>query len=138
MKRQIRRSIFETNSSSTHSITMTTEDLYKKWINGEAYFDDGEIKESTPEIKEERTKGIKKILTDCFDLDPVPSELNESNYADFLDAFDISEDSLYSEMFYSIPITYEEYNQWLEHQYYENFEKSYNGIIAFGYYGQNY
>ena len=35
MKRQIRRSIFETNSSSTHSICICTEEELDKWENGE-------------------------------------------------------------------------------------------------------
>lgn len=31
----IRRNVFETNSSSTHSICICTEEDYKKWQNGE-------------------------------------------------------------------------------------------------------
>lgn len=32
---QIRRSIFETNSSSTHSMSICTSDVYDKWMRGE-------------------------------------------------------------------------------------------------------
>ena len=39
MKRQIRRSVFETNSSSTHSLTMCSAKDYDKWANGELLFD---------------------------------------------------------------------------------------------------
>lgn len=35
MKRQIRRGVFETNSSSTHSLTMCLKSDYDKWANGE-------------------------------------------------------------------------------------------------------
>lgn len=35
MKRQIRRGVFETNSSSVHSLTMCSGEEYKKWENGE-------------------------------------------------------------------------------------------------------
>ena len=35
---QIRRNVFETNSSSTHSITICSEDEYTKWKNGEMFF----------------------------------------------------------------------------------------------------
>lgn len=35
--KQIRRNVFETNSSSTHSITMCSKDEYNKWENGELY-----------------------------------------------------------------------------------------------------
>ena len=34
----IRRSVFETNSSSTHSLTMCTSDMYEKWKNKEVLF----------------------------------------------------------------------------------------------------
>lgn len=56
MKEVIRRGIFETNSSSVHSITMCSDDEYSKWKNGEAYFDRyaGQIVESTEEIEKKR------------------------------------------------------------------------------------
>ncbi len=38
MKRQIRRSVFETNSSSVHSLTMCSDDELQKWKNGEVFF----------------------------------------------------------------------------------------------------
>lgn len=41
---QIRKNCFETNSSSTHSIVILTEDKFKKWEDGEVYIDyDGNI-----------------------------------------------------------------------------------------------
>ena len=36
---QIRRNLFETNSSSTHSITMCTKSDYEKWEKGELVYD---------------------------------------------------------------------------------------------------
>lgn len=39
MKRQIRRGVFETNSSSTHSLTMCTEKQYNDWKNGKLLYD---------------------------------------------------------------------------------------------------
>ena len=35
MKRQIRRGVFETNSSSTHSLTIVSQEEYDKWKKGE-------------------------------------------------------------------------------------------------------
>lgn len=35
--KQIRRGVFETNSSSTHSITMCLKSDYDKWCNGEKF-----------------------------------------------------------------------------------------------------
>lgn len=36
--KQIRYGVFETNSSSTHSITMCSNDDYRKWERGEVFF----------------------------------------------------------------------------------------------------
>lgn len=36
---QIRNNIFETNSSSVHSITICSEEKFEKWKNGEFLFD---------------------------------------------------------------------------------------------------
>lgn len=35
---QIRRGLFETNSSSVHSLTFCTDDEYSKWKNGELLY----------------------------------------------------------------------------------------------------
>lgn len=40
----IRQNIFETNSSSTHSICICTEEDYKKWEEGEKLWDYGSDK----------------------------------------------------------------------------------------------
>lgn len=40
MKRQIRRGVFETNSSSTHSLTMCSEEEFEQWKKGEVLFDE--------------------------------------------------------------------------------------------------
>ena len=39
--KQTRYRVFETNSSSTHSITMCMKDDYDKWANGEVYLNEG-------------------------------------------------------------------------------------------------
>lgn len=38
MKKQIRRGVFETNSSSVHSITMCTRSDFDRWKDGELLF----------------------------------------------------------------------------------------------------
>ena len=38
MKREVRRGVFETNSSSVHSLTMCSGEEYKKWENGEVLY----------------------------------------------------------------------------------------------------
>lgn len=37
--RQIRRGVFETNSSSVHSMTMCMKSDYDKWVSGDLYWD---------------------------------------------------------------------------------------------------
>ena len=39
MKRQVRRGAFETNSSSTHSITMCSESEFNEFENGNMYIE---------------------------------------------------------------------------------------------------
>lgn len=39
--RQIRKGIFETNSSSTHSLTILPYEDWRRWYEGEGYLDDG-------------------------------------------------------------------------------------------------
>ena len=36
--KQIRKNVFETNSSSTHTLAICTEDEYKKWQEGKMLF----------------------------------------------------------------------------------------------------
>lgn len=40
MKKQIRRGVFETNSSSCHSLTMCSEEEFEQWKKGEVLFDE--------------------------------------------------------------------------------------------------
>lgn len=39
MKIQVRRGVFETNSSSVHSLCICSSDDYNKWINGKLFYD---------------------------------------------------------------------------------------------------
>ena len=51
MKIQIRQGVFETNSSSTHSITMCTKSEFDEWREGKLYRNDGWWGDSTSELK---------------------------------------------------------------------------------------
>ena len=44
MKISIRQGVFETNSSSVHSCSVCTSDEYKKWKNGEIWYNEGKDK----------------------------------------------------------------------------------------------
>ena len=53
--RQIRRNVFETNSSSTHSITICMKSEFDKWAEGELVLDrcGDRLVPITPEIQDE-------------------------------------------------------------------------------------
>lgn len=102
---QIRRNVFETNSSSTHSITICTEDEYQMWKRGEVYWSRYSEKFVSKEDVEE---GFKKSRNDDF---------NDYLYDEGLYTFDRYNDIEME--------TYEEHYQ----------TKSGDKIIAFGYYG---
>ena len=44
MKRQIRVGVFETNSSSTHSLTICSQSDFDKWVNDELVYSDESLK----------------------------------------------------------------------------------------------
>lgn len=52
MKRVIRRGVFETNSSSTHSITMCSQEEYDKWERKEVLLNNDEFLTKEEAIKE--------------------------------------------------------------------------------------
>lgn len=49
MKRQIRRGVYETNSSMCHALSIVTEQEYKDWEDGELIFDTWDDKFITKE-----------------------------------------------------------------------------------------
>ena len=52
MLRVIRKGVFETNSSSTHSITMCSKEDYDKWERGEMFYSDGGLVSKEEAIEE--------------------------------------------------------------------------------------
>ena len=65
MKTTIREGVFETNSSSTHSLIMLPESEFKKWKNGELLY-----QEDTPWIEDDklREEFVKKYVDHHNDL----------------------------------------------------------------------
>lgn len=116
----VRRGVFETNSSSTHSLTMCSESDYDKWKKGDLLFDDwnGELitKEEYKKIyEEEKRKYLEKY-----------SNETEEDFEDYY-----NDDKQY--------YNFDEF--WNKYDYdYETFLDNYitpsgEKIIAFGYYG---
>lgn len=117
---EIRRKVFETNSSSTHSLTMCLEDEYEAWEKGEVFLREFGSKDKKFVTKEE----IIKILS-------------TSKYYRDINFYEISDDDFnqirLDEYFYTM-------NEYFDDEYLEDFEETFttpNGdkIIAFGKYG---
>lgn len=113
---QIRRGVFETNSSSTHSITMCTNDTYERWKNGELFF---------------------AVYDGCFlTREEVIAELRDNKYYKGPDPDTLKPEDVKGATDGEI-ITYE---QWCERDYMEGYEKRFTTpggetVVAFGEYG---
>lgn len=125
MKISVRRGVFETNSSSTHSITMCSDDDYRKWENGELFMTWGDDFIT----KDEVVKELKK------------DEYFNKKYPNF-DFDNLENNEEYETILYDCD--YYTYDTYWERkcEYYEGFEDSYvtkNGdkVICFGYYGHD-
>lgn len=121
--RTIRIGTFETNSSSTHSITMCMESDFLKWKNGEMYWnrwnDELVPKETVEEEFLKENTGVNK---------------EDPDFKDKLEEYLNDDDKTY--------YTYEEFNDY-DYIEYETFESTYETpqgekVVSFGYYGSDY
>lgn len=134
MKTQIRYGTFESNSSSTHSITLCLQEEFDAWKKGELlldYYNDKFInpytltEEDKVEAQEEYDNNKQLFWADWDNL----SEDAKNNwYERYLKVHD-----LYDEGFYT-------YDEFMENEYLETFVESYTSpsgdkIVAFGRYG---
>ena len=127
--RTVRRGTFETNSSSTHSITMCMESDYEKWKNGEMYWHrwNDELV-SKEEAEKEMAKLREEFIADNPDFDE-----NNEEWKEKLEQY-INEDKMY--------YTYEEFNDY-DYIEYETFVDTFETpqgekVVSFGYYGSDY
>lgn len=125
----IRQGCFETNSSSTHSITLCMESEFEKWKNGELYWNRWNEK-LVP--KEEVEKEFAKVREEFISENPGFDE-NDEEWQEELEKY-INEDG---KTYYS----YEDFNNYdyMEYETYEDSFKTPNGetVVAFGYYGND-
>lgn len=124
----VRQGTFETNSSSTHSITMCTESDFNAWGKGELYFDRWDDELVTKEVVEE---DFAKLREEFINKHPDFDE-NDEEWLEELDDF-VNDAKRY--------YTREQYFEYIDDCYetYEDRFTTSNGetIIAFGYYGYN-
>lgn len=125
--KQIRRGVFETNSSSVHSITMCMKDDYDKWKNGEVYLN--EFYWDSESIYSKKQFVTKEEAIDIF----MKSKLNlEENLLE-LDTEELEKIFRLEEIY-----SYDNYDI----EYFENFYDTFttpNGdtVVSFGYYGED-
>lgn len=129
MKIQIRRSIFETNSSSVHSITMVSGSDYDKWKNGELFYDRLNRKLVTKEEIEKIKESDKKNHEDYMKKHNLNYDFDESEY-------DYNKEDGYIRF-----LTYDKFFDWNYNEY-DTFTDYYttNGgeeVVAFGFYGHD-
>lgn len=126
--KQIRHGVFETNSSSTHSITMCMESDFIAWKNGDVYLNDNSGWSSYSIYKDQqfvtKEEAIDILTNNKY---PPSSDLSSLSMEDLEEWFKESE--IY---------TYHNYGS----EYFEDYEDSIttpNGdtVVAFGYYGYN-
>lgn len=155
--RKIRRSTFETNSSSTHTLTMCTKEEYKKWKEGELFFinDLGEfvdeqkreeyikkliIREKVDISWQNKTLTYNGITVSFKDYEDKERKINEFQTKEELDKISKEELDAFIEDYgysYDFPLTYDEYLDSIENTTYEQEYTTPKGevIIAFGEYG---
>lgn len=114
---KIRKGLFETNSSSTHSLTMCSEEDYDKWENGEVYLcEDGKFYTKEEVINELYNDKYYKVDKDL-------NSLSKEDFDDYVEEFE----------FYT-------HDKYWDDEYLEGFSDTYTTksgetIVAFGKYG---
>ena len=134
MKRQIRRSVFETNSSSTHSLTMCSKEQFDDWKNGKLMYDRWAEKFVEPKTLTEQDKNNAKEEYDYKkstfwkDWDALSEKEKEEWYKKYAAEHNIKNNHC------------ETYEEWCNDWNLEHFTDTYTTpggetIIAFGKYG---
>ena len=134
MKRQVRHSVFETNSSSTHSLTICSEEKFEAWKKGEILFNSWSEKfENVIQLTDSQREDAKidyedKKETFWKDWDSLNEKEKEKWYSKYAKENDFINDGY---------ITYED---WCNNCFLEKFVETYTTdggekIVAFGKYG---
>ena len=132
MKRQIRRGVFETNSSSVHSLTMCMKSDYDRWESGNLFLFTGsgwcypDYNEPEKNHFYTREEAIAFEKTNKYG----------SEDTDWTDEYTVNE-ILHENEFYDYDYFWDEYCEGYET--FENTMTTTNGeeVVSFGYYGHD-
>lgn len=118
--KQIRVGVFETNSSSTHSLTLCSGEEYEKWVKGEILFEkySGKFVELSEVVKDVEVKD------EVIEEDDVYPEDEEGA------RYDKDGDRLYTKDEFWDSVDMESFHE-------EYVTKSGEKVVAFGYYGMD-
>lgn len=127
MKRQIRLGVFETNSSSTHTLTICSKSDFEKWKRGELLLDEYSDKFIDVEKVSEK------------DLESYYNSIKKLYYKNYKDLDDDERKSIKNE-YMKNEVFGTTYNDWENDDYLETYSQDYrteNGdeVVAFGKYG---
>lgn len=127
MKRQIRRGVFETNSSSTHSITMCIKSEYDRWCIGKTYLYTGYGYGFSDDFKPKENNFY--TYDECIEFLKHNKYVVDENTNELLEDLDIDTAlSEYGFMHADDENDYEWFNETYE-------TPSGEVVVAFGYYG---
>lgn len=149
-KLQIRQGLFETNSSSTHTITIVDAEDFENWENGKVWYNEDEDK-FLP-VDEAIEENIKTIESDYIESDEKLPESFKEKYRELKnleEALEETEDDFEFDLDYD-DLRWEYEGFYISHDFwrdvvtdeYEDFDESYttkhgDKVVAFGYYGYN-
>lgn len=127
--KQIRRGLFETNSSSTHSMTMCSGEVYDAWVNGKVRYCDGDFY-----THEQAIEALRDELKRYSSID------TEEKYQDWLKEYYDGDEEAALDDDETYP-RFQTYENWGDSDY-DQFKDEYitkNGerVVAFGEFGYN-
>lgn len=133
--KQVRNNVFETNSSSTHSLTICSEEEYQKWGRGEILYDDW---------NSEFVEPLKLTESDYTEARSRYEDAKNKYYKSWEELTDEERTEYTLEYITHNTNKYSRYlnrDQWyVHHDYLEHYEEHFTSpsgdkMVAFGYYG---
>lgn len=138
---QIRDNVFETNSSSTHSLTIAPKSVYDEWVDDENifYYPDG----NTFVTRDEAIDSVRKIDADCVNsswYNPLDNYYWKNDIEDgiaYKNIDDVPDEFVAPYLAYNGYYTYKMYDADYEYEHFHQTYTTENGdkVVAFGYYG---
>lgn len=133
--KQIRRNVFETNSSSTHSITMCSQSQFDDWKAGKILFDKWNDKFVMKKLTEEDKRAAMEEYKDTYESRPFYKkweELSEDEVNNWYNEYYTNKSEPYEDL-----VTYDEYFKSYDLETYTSYYTTESGdkIVAFGKYG---